>query len=51
MKAAGVDGVEIHSAHGCLLNQFYSMLLNLSMDIARLMTRTRQEEGGVFDND
>ena len=26
-------------------------LLNLSLDIARLVTKTRQEEGVVFDND
>ncbi len=60
-RAAGFDGVEIHSAHGYLLNQFYSPLTNKRTDAyngqtlegrtrlhAEILRAVRQAVGGDY---
>lgn len=60
-QKAGFDGVEVHSAHGYLLDTFYSPLTNHRTDAytgstmegrtrlqAEIMRRIRQEAGGDF---
>lgn len=59
-KKAGYDGVEIHSAHGYLLNQFYSPLSNQREDEygpqsienrLRFLTETMQVVRAAIGND
>ena len=49
-RKAGFDGVEIHSAHGYLLNQFYSPIMNHRTDeysVVTMENRTRIQREAI----